>query len=58
MYTLGPDEKATMVMAYTQDSLIRGETVNKQTVRVSMETVRIVKNLPTLSEHVEATITP
>jgi hypothetical protein len=35
MYTLGSDEKATIVMAYTQDSLIRGEAVTKQAVRVS-----------------------
>ena len=35
MYTLAPDEKATPVIAYTQNSIIRGETVNKQPVRVS-----------------------
>ncbi|MBV6397039.1 MAG: hypothetical protein HFACDABA_02643 [Anaerolineales bacterium] len=35
MYTLATDEKVTPVMAYTQDSLIRGEAVTKQPVRVS-----------------------
>lgn len=35
MYTLAPDEKATLVMAYTQTMLIRGEVVTKQGVRVS-----------------------
>jgi len=35
MYTLAPDEKATPVMAYTLDSVVRGESVNKQAARVS-----------------------
>lgn len=35
MYTLAPDEKATPVMIYTQNSVIRGEIVTKQPVRVS-----------------------
>ena len=35
MYTLSPEEKATPVMAYTVDSVVRGETVTKQPVRVS-----------------------
>ncbi len=35
MYTLAPDEKATLVMAYTQNMLVRGEVVTKQGVRVS-----------------------
>ncbi len=35
MYTLAPDEKTTLVMAYTQDMLVRGEVVTKQGVRVS-----------------------
>jgi hypothetical protein len=32
MYTLRPDEKTTLVMLYTQDSLVRGELVTKQSV--------------------------
>lgn len=32
MYTLRPDEKTTPVMLYTQDTLVRGEVVTKQTV--------------------------
>jgi hypothetical protein len=35
MYTLAPDEKVTPVMLYTQTSVVRGETVTKQAVRVS-----------------------
>lgn len=35
MYTLTPEEKVTQVMVYTQDSVVRGETVTKQAVRVS-----------------------
>ncbi len=35
MYTLAPDEKTTLVMAYTQAMLVRGEAVTKQGVRVS-----------------------
>ena len=36
MYTLAPDEKATTVMLYTQNSLIRGELVTKENARVSI----------------------
>ncbi len=36
MYTLGPEEKATPVMAYTQSSLIRGEVGTRQNVRVNI----------------------
>jgi|GEM_PF-177820 len=36
MYTLAPDEKATNIMIYTQTSLIRGELVTKQSMRVSI----------------------
>lgn len=32
MYVLRPDEKLTPVMLYTQDTLVRGEAVSKQTV--------------------------
>lgn len=32
MYTLRPDEKTTPVMLYTQDTLVRGEVVTKQSV--------------------------
>ncbi len=32
MYVLRPDEKTTPVMAYTQDALVRGEVVTKQSV--------------------------
>jgi hypothetical protein len=32
MYTLRPDEKTTPVMLYTQDSLVRGDVVTKQSV--------------------------
>jgi hypothetical protein len=35
MPTIGPDEKSTLVMSYTLDSMIRGEAVTKQAVRVS-----------------------
>lgn len=35
MYTLAPDEKATPVMLYTHNSVVRGETVTKQAVRVN-----------------------
>jgi hypothetical protein len=35
MATLSPDEKSTLVMAYTQNMLVRGEVVTKQGVRVS-----------------------
>ncbi len=36
MYTLAADEKATTVLVYTQNSMIRGELVTKQTARVSI----------------------
>ena len=35
MYTLAPDEKKTLVFIYTQDSLVRGEVVTKETIMVS-----------------------
>ncbi|MEZ0396768.1 MAG: hypothetical protein ABWK53_10125 [Anaerolineales bacterium] len=35
MYALAPDEKTTLVMAYTLSMLVRGEVVTKQGVRVS-----------------------
>ena len=35
MYTLASDEKAALVMIYTHNSLIRGEAVVKESVRVS-----------------------
>ena len=36
MYTLAADEKATTVLIYTENALIRGELVTKQTARVSI----------------------
>jgi len=36
MYTLAPDEKATIVMIYTQNSLVRGELVTKQSARINL----------------------
>ena len=36
MYTLKPDEKSSPVMAYTRSTLIRGEVVTKQNIRVSI----------------------
>ncbi len=36
MYTLAPDEKASLVLVYTQDMLARGELVTKENVRVSI----------------------
>ncbi|RPH62408.1 MAG: hypothetical protein EHM81_02320 [Chloroflexi bacterium] len=36
MSTLAPDEKTTLVMAYTRDALYRGEVVTKENVRVSI----------------------
>jgi hypothetical protein len=36
MYTLASDEKASGVMIYTQNTLIRGEAVTKQSNRVSV----------------------
>jgi len=35
MYTLAPDEKATLVMAYTQNKLARAEVITRESVRVS-----------------------
>jgi hypothetical protein len=35
MYTLASDEKVTSIFAYTNDSLIRGDVITKQGVRVS-----------------------
>lgn len=35
MYTLGPEEKATLVMAYTQNGLVRGEVVTRDSVRIN-----------------------
>jgi hypothetical protein len=35
VYTLAPDEKATLIMAYTENSLIRGHAVTKKSLRVS-----------------------
>ena len=36
MYTLAPDEKVTMVMLYTNHSLVRAELVTKESARVSI----------------------
>ena len=36
MTTIASDEKSTVVMVYTQDALVRGELVTKQSVRVSI----------------------
>ena len=36
MYTLASDEKAVGVMIYTQNTLVRGEAVTKQSSRVSV----------------------
>jgi len=36
MYTLGPEDKVTMVMAYSQTGMIRGEVVTRENVRVSV----------------------
>ena len=35
MYTPADDEKLSMVMAYTQNGMVRGQTVTKQGIRVS-----------------------
>lgn len=35
MYTLADDEKSTLVLAYTQNALLRGEVVTKSNVLVS-----------------------
>jgi hypothetical protein len=36
MYTLAADEKATTVLIYTENTLVRGELVTKQSARVSI----------------------
>lgn len=36
MYTLGSEEKATTVMVYSLNALVRGDVVTKQNVRVSI----------------------
>jgi hypothetical protein len=36
MYTLTADEKASLVMIYTRNTLVRGEVVTRQIVRVSV----------------------
>ena len=36
MYILASDEKATTVLIYTQNALVRGELVTKQSARVSL----------------------
>ena len=36
MYTLAPDEKATTVMVYTHNSLVRGDLITKESARVSI----------------------
>ena len=36
MYTLAADEKATTVLLYTENALIRGELVTKQSARVNI----------------------
>jgi hypothetical protein len=36
MENLAPDEKATLVMVYTHDTLVRGEVVTKQSARVGI----------------------
>jgi hypothetical protein len=35
MYTLGPEEKVSLVMAYTQTGLMRGEVVTRESVRIN-----------------------
>ena len=35
MYTLGPEEKASVVVVYTQNGLIRGEVGARQSARFS-----------------------
>jgi hypothetical protein len=36
MYTLGPEEKASLVMAYIQTGLVRGEIVTRDSVRINI----------------------
>jgi hypothetical protein len=35
MYTLGPEEKVSLVMVYTQTGLLRGEVVTRESVRIN-----------------------
>jgi hypothetical protein len=35
MYTLGPEEKVSVVLAYTQTGLVRGEIVTRESVRIN-----------------------
>lgn len=35
MYTLSPEEKASLVMAYTQTGLVRGEVVTRDAIRIN-----------------------
>lgn len=35
MYTLGPEEKVSVVMAYTQTGLVRGEIVTRESARIN-----------------------
>lgn len=35
MYTLGPEDKVTVVMAYTQNGLVRGELVTRESLRLN-----------------------
>ena len=35
MYTLGPEEKVSVVMAYTQTGLVRGEIVTRESMRLN-----------------------
>ena len=36
MYTLVADEKATTILIYTQNSLVRGDLITKQSARVNI----------------------
>jgi hypothetical protein len=35
MYTLGPEEKASVIVVYTQNGLIRGEVVTRENMRLN-----------------------
>jgi len=35
MYTLGPEEKVSIVMAYTQTGLVRGEIMTRESMRIN-----------------------
>jgi hypothetical protein len=35
MYSITPDEKTSLVMAYIENSLVRGDLVTRQGIRVS-----------------------